>query len=986
MASTVTRTERGARPSDHAHEPADQSPMERLIDLGLGLVLLVTPCLISTGVKDVFNTPKNAFLGFAAVAVTAALFVQVLRGRSLAVPRLSMGLFLGLAAVWMTLSVAFCGCPELAVRDLGYHLALLSVFFVAVCAVTSRERIDRLLHCAMAAGVIVSGYAMLQYHGLDGPLFDGLGRVLLGDPTRLSPSSGQVAGGLLGWLLPDDAARQIGAWLDPRVLILPGKPEEPSKNYSFMGHRNYLAGYLIALIPLVVSRLLIHVDLLMKRWPTAAPRGRWLLAMLRVLALLVLPASVLALAAPPLRPVAALSWAALVGLVLVLPAARPVVVYLATLVLMLATVLQTHTRGAWIGLALGISFLIVTVWWKEGGAGRWRGLGIRLLAIGFALLIKVVFVSSAASWIPLLVVVLELVVHHTVTGPTPRFLSPLALGLVMVPLAVVLVMFGWKSLDLAGVEIVNPLNREWVSAIDRIDDTFKCAVSTSTHQRWLIYRTALAIIFDSPRNCLVGTGPGTFGLHYMPYQARVLADAGNERLMPEANKSIFAHSEYLHYWSELGLVGLGLIFLAGLSLCRHLCRTLAGCRFDHDALRFIGIVAGVVAVLVHVAFSFCLHLPYTASLLCCLVAFSIRFYPCPVVELVPHRGPEPTRSPPSRSLWWGTAPLAAVLFALVAAAPVQRMLSVLTAEHHWREAHVMFRLQRFDEALVGYARALSHDPGRGEMLFDLGRALMDSGADREAVAAFESAAATFVDPATHHNVALCHYKQAVQCRERGLAARARRHLEEALEAYRRALALNPIYEQSLLNAAMLLADLARLDPARASARLVEAEALARRGARYHRGNTAMWAAYGEALALEGRLAESRLPLLRALARTVLDRRGRAPETGQEARSIPAVRLQAAWRLFDRATASHLSAQLASDLSPAERDRYRARALADYLKVVSVFDRAPGRDASETRLRQTLAHVFHEPGGQGVAKPHEAVAPHARTGYSAWHSQ
>ena len=37
---------------------------------------------------------------------------------------------------------------------------------------------------------------------------------------------------------------------------MPAKPEEPSKNYATMGHRNYVAGYLIALIPLVMSRLL----------------------------------------------------------------------------------------------------------------------------------------------------------------------------------------------------------------------------------------------------------------------------------------------------------------------------------------------------------------------------------------------------------------------------------------------------------------------------------------------------------------------------------------------------------------------------------------------------------------------------------------------------------------------------------------------------------------------------------------------------------
>ena len=55
--------------TDHINEGPDRvrMPLIRAIEIGLVLVLLVSPVLISTTLKQVFNTPKYALVGFVAL-------------------------------------------------------------------------------------------------------------------------------------------------------------------------------------------------------------------------------------------------------------------------------------------------------------------------------------------------------------------------------------------------------------------------------------------------------------------------------------------------------------------------------------------------------------------------------------------------------------------------------------------------------------------------------------------------------------------------------------------------------------------------------------------------------------------------------------------------------------------------------------------------------------------------------------------------------
>ncbi|MBI4864334.1 MAG: O-antigen ligase family protein [Candidatus Riflebacteria bacterium] len=1126
-------------------------------------MLFVTPWLISTEFKEVFNTTKNCFLGFAAILMAIAFAVETVGRGELVIPRLPAIFLLCALFAWMTVTLAWSGSFNLAVRDWGFHLALFTIFGVTVMSVTSRERMENLLHFAIAAGVIVAGFATLQYYQFDDRIFGGLSRFLFHEDTsRVSAITKQPeCSGLLS-ILPYETARTIHSWIDPRFLILPAKPEEPSKNYSFMGHRNYLAGYVIALIPLVMSRLMAHVDVLLKALPRTILYGPASKDAIQILSLLLFPAVLLSFYLSAIRLVALLLGAALTMCLITQPLVRSVFVYLASLVLMFVTVLQTHTRGSWIGLALGIPFLVIMVWWKEltaeapdpqaaaapidepgppppavegacpaavdatsestwprspaleppahgapsyagngSGEALFLGIALRLFLLAGALVVKILFVGRPWSWFPLLLVFGELILRYALLDFKPRFLHREALLLSILPFIVVILAFNWKSVELFGFKLGNPLNKEWVSALDRLDDTFKFGVSTSTHQRWLIYRTTFRIIFDSPANFVFGTGIGTFGLHYMPYQAKVLILPENEKLVTESNKSIYAHDEYLHYWSELGLVGLVLFVLLGLSYVHRIIQVLRGCRLDYDTLLFIGIIASIVSVMAHILFSFCLHLAYTASLFYCMVAFSLRFFPCPVIRLSVNprvhaatdaaglpfhvglalsamgrvvgwvrfvlpkplpaqkldlppiaitvtdprgktieqkyvldeegRGQKLEGKPVGQVLvqrdaiqgrWTyraacgsevlgsgeitvgpqGYLPqvVAVVVLALVAYVPAQRMLDILVAEYHWRAAFLKFRVQKFEDSFLDYIKAVESDGGKGEILFDFGRALMDSGRNHVAVRVFEKATANFVDPANYHNIALCYYKEASRARERG----DRKGYEEALgrseRAYRNALDLNIIYEQSLSNLIFMLMDKAQEQPAQAREHLAEAEKLGLRGVKYYRANPTFWTAYGVVLAREEKLDESILPLMRALAQLLRDRCGRrigelkserethraqlnqlssAPRTAPasmndavRSREVDAKIQEAssqikelerlgteARKAYDDATGGHFRAQLTTAGTPESKKLDYEKGLAGYKKVLSLLDSFPGMtlDSNADKIRLNLAAIF-----------------------------
>lgn len=930
-----------------AYEPVSQ-PLARGIELCLILLLLFSPLIISTQLKQVFNTPKYTFVGFLAVLLGCFYSVDCLFERRLRLPAhpaswclIGFILFGGLSMLWAS-------DMAVASRDFGYHASMLSIFLAAFVYGRLEDRVDNLLHFPIAAGVIAAGYGFMQYFGLDERLFRiltvwpvltlGGGFLLVAGLARsstnfltkpaiyLSLLAGVAAGVkaplsqflgltvlatwfffrfdsrdrlglgmrlsvalmllLLSSLLtptvllllapaillddslkrevPEDGPVYLGVFLisaaitaailgwDLTFLILPKKPLEAVKIYSFMGHRNYLAGFLIAVIPLVVVRIF----------------GLW--------------------AVVPANEQRGFSLQRIWRLG----------VYFATLLLMATAVVLCQTRGAWIGGMASLGFMFV-IWVTKYSAFRAKSL----------------------------------------------------LGMVLGSVALLACLFGFKQLSLpGGTKIENPLNLHPKSAGFRLSETFNIQ-GGSAFQRALIYRTTWRIIFDHWFNTLFGTGLGTFGLHYMPAQKYVLQQPKNAKYLRMSNKSIYAHNEYWHYWSEVGVIGIFLLFgfLYGLGSIaqRRLLEEPPGI----PNLMFLGMCGSLVATSVHNFFTFDFHLAYSGGIFFCLAGivlaqadgrfWNLSFFETPVRQRAPGGAVEVSFRPHSdeglrfdcwvreslldpdqsqgiilispqgrktpldldrqgriqvvRPLETGTwkvqldgisselkdllvevlpqdlfhdpdAPTSNLeklcLFvglAMVCAGAVgmvQGLANEVLRDYYWRNGFLKFRLKRFEEAFLDYERAVHADPTKGEVLFDFGRALMDSQRNQPAIKVFRQAKATFVDPANDHNVALCYYKE--------------KQPDKAEEHYRKALTLNPIYEQSLTNLSFMLLQRAQLKKNEAGEvvhdDMAEAEELLLRGYRVYPWNNRFASTLGVLYAKKRDLDKAREWFTKALER------------------------------------------------------------------------------------------------------------------------
>ncbi len=878
------------------------APLTRGLEILLMVLFLASPLIISTRLKQVFNTPKYALVGFVAVFIFSMLAVDWLFERRVRMPAHRGAWYLFGFTAWAGVSLLWSSDMAVALRDFGYQAAMAAIFLGAFVYGREEERVDNLLHFPIAAGVLAAAFGLLQFYEFDekilpridvGPWLVFFGVVLVGagasaggaadaigsalDPRRRSLRAALLSDGLVALLDPrrptlplallagmgagfDEAGVQVTGllvtaawfyyrWLDDRqsalnlgmrlvlgvlalilsrlvngqcllllsaailfdeeaesegrtsgatllgagliavgitawmqawnlaFLVLPIKPDEAVKVYSFMGHRNYLGGFLIAVLPLAVVRLLAV-------W-CVVPVGesdRW-----------------------------RRTWRLLV--------------YLATITLLTVVLMLTHTRGAWIGAIVSLSFLSVWV------------------------LVKYMPFRPQGLLVP-----------------------------VFGAMALVVVLFGWKRMEIPYYGLVtNPFNRHVQSAGSRMAETLNIQAG-SAFQRALIYRTTWAIIFDHPVNCLFGTGIGTFGLHYMPAQREVVKQPANRKYLPMLNKSIYAHNEYWHYWSEVGLVGLLLLWA-----CFYQIGKSAHTRLRQEPpgvpnLMFLGMASSLIATGTHNFFTFDFHLPYSGGIFFALLGIVLaqsdgefRIWSwaehsasatesqgvrvdlelerldgqvvarafveppgrgSPVLVLI---GPEGAKTDVTESqpgyleatlpeipgsyraelehLGIPVPPLqlavgrtgnpwlvpGLLVVGMVQISLVSSLANQILADMYWRDGFLKFRARRFEESFLDYEKAISADPTKGEVLFDFGRALMDSNRNRPAIKVFEQAKHTFVDPANDHNMALCHYKE-------GDVAASERH-------YQKAIFLNEIYEQSLANLAYLYLSTGRDDEA-----------------------------------------------------------------------------------------------------------------------------------------------------------------------------
>ncbi len=762
----------------------------------VGCILFFMPLHIDIDLKHVFNTAKEILFGKLLMsALVAWVTLLALKGRILIPKARAFYLFFA-TIIFMLISIFWSTSANLSLREISPQVGCFVLFLIVITSIRSEKAIQNLITSTIIAAFLVTLYGLAQYYDFDDKYFQIQNRPVIMDTFlgKITVPPGESA---MSRILP---LPFIEANRFFQGILLPQKPEEHFKIYAFMGHRNYFSGYLVLIIPLIFIRLARKLQVLVFE-DLASTES---VSRLRV------------------------SWDILSS-----------AFYGLALVLMANAVLLTQTRGALLGMVVSLCFLVLcslllanrghkkrVTYTVLGAVSLVVGILALMFITGEKTLFKVAIAVSGLSFLGLLIAF-----KHVV--------RPLIIGLIFLCL-----ILGTYRV------VVSPSRSNTIkshrSTLYRITQTSDWG--GSAHQRTLIYSTTLRIITDNALSLILGKGIGTFGIHYMGYQVKLFLDTEvSGKFLWDTNKSIYAHNEYIHWMSEIGIIGLSLMMGFWFFYIR---RVLMGLRrnyvesYDSNPLKsltILALLAGTIGTLVHCIVTFDLHLMYSMVTFYCWAAFALVLCGVRLTEV----------SIPQFGLKVGLV-LAGVIIAVL----VWKQLNhVHFRDVYWRQAFYQFSQKAWQKSFDLYQKALTHDSTLGELLFDFGRALMDSndnpripkkGIDHYnvktikrnlnlktmyqrpqalksgeplpanedltdinltnnfiAISSFLEATHNFTDPANFHNIALCFYKESQ--RKRSDQAMSRTLAKKSEDYYRKAIDLNPIYAQSLSNLGYLKA-------------------------------------------------------------------------------------------------------------------------------------------------------------------------------------
>ncbi|MBT3785417.1 hypothetical protein HOF92_10605, partial [bacterium] len=632
----------------------------------VGLILFFMPLHIDIDLKHVFNTAKEILFGkFLMAALVAWVAALAIRG-VLLIPRCRAFYWFLATIIFMLLSISWSISANLSMREISPQLGCFLLFTIVLTSIRSERVIHNLISVTILAAFLVTLYGLAQYYDFDDKYFRIQSRPVVMD-TFLGEIAVPAGESAMSAILPLPFVKANKFF---QGILLPQKPEEHFKIYAFMGHRNYFSGYLVLIIPLVLIRLLLKLKTLVYEDLRTGGVSK-----------------------------AQLIWDVLIS-----------AFYSTSLILMINAVLLTQTRGALLGMVVSLCFLVLcSILLANQDRKKITGLTI-LGSVGLVVVILgLMFVTENKGLFTAAIVISCL-----------AFLSFLAFFRHLVPallIGIISVMMFLGSYKVVTSPSRSDTIKSHRSTLFRITQTSDWR--GSAHQRTLIYSTTLRIITDDLLSLMVGKGIGTFGIHYMIYQVKLFLDTEvSGKFLWDTNKSIYAHNEYIHWMSEIGLIGLSLMMLFWYFYVR---RTLEGLRriyrqeFDENPLKvltIIGLLAGTIGTLTHCVVTFDLHLMYSMVTFYCWAAFALTL--CGVrLSRVPIRG----------NFFRGLLVCGGVLVAVLT---WKNLNDVYYRDYYWRQGFYQFSQKQWKKAFDLYQKALTHDSTLGELLFDFGRALMDS--------------------------------------------------------------------------------------------------------------------------------------------------------------------------------------------------------------------------------------------------------------------
>jgi tetratricopeptide (TPR) repeat protein/O-antigen ligase len=316
---------------------------------------------------------------------------------------------------------------------------------------------------------------------------------------------------------------------------------------------------------------------------------------------------------------------------------------------------------------------------------------------------------------------------------------------------------GFVSLMLIGVILLILFTQPNIltELTGRIKQSFSVS-SGSLGYRFLAWRLSLSMIATRP---FLGSGPGTFKILFLPTLADFLK-GGNPLSYWHINEKMNEpHNEYLQTAVETGIPGL-LILLTIFSTAlytgwENLKKVPPSTGFLISAL-----LASLIAVLAHAFASIPFHV--VPTLIAFWVIMSVFF------SLLTMNAPVPQRAPSGRRVWrW----VLVVTLAAFACVTVRETLREIEFSLYFKSATTRNRLNKFEDALPYFQRALEIYPQSGRLKFYYGSTLVHLGRYAEGVKLLEESKKNFQDIYIYKNL--------------GLAYCAMGKIEKAIEQYSR---------------------------------------------------------------------------------------------------------------------------------------------------------------------------------------------------------
>lgn len=269
----------------------------------------------------------------------------------------------------------------------------------------------------------------------------------------------------------------------------------------------------------------------------------------------------------------------------------------------------------------------------------------------------------------------------------------------------------------------------------------------SLNYRLLTWRVSLHMIARHP---LLGSGPGTFKLLFLPALAEYLRGFDPLSCWSLTEKMNEPHNEYLQLAVETGLPGLGflLLFCGGTigAALRNLRKLPSSTAFFSMAL-----MASLAAVMADAATSISFHVVPTRVAFWAVAAILLSL---PNVFSVRHPAEPRARASPGISRL-AVTPFVAIslIFSYIAIFSTVRDISF---EYYFKIATNLTHMERYREAIPFFQRAIGVMPLSGQVKFYYGSTLVQLGRDAEGATALEESKSNFQDIYLFKNLGLAY--------------------------------------------------------------------------------------------------------------------------------------------------------------------------------------------------------------------------------------